>query len=65
MSDVLTNRHVSLKLRLKYFDTMISPVVLFGLASLPFCATPDASRNCWLGSCGWQRLEGHHAQSER
>ena len=53
-----------------YFDTMISPVVLFGLASLPFCATPDASCNCWLGSCGWQRLEGqrlegHHAQSER
>ena len=32
---VLTNRHVSVKLRLKYFDAIISPTVLFGLASLP------------------------------
>ena len=28
------------------------------------CATPDASCSCWLGSRGWQRLEGHHAQNE-
>ena len=28
------------------------------------CTTPDASCSCWLGSRGWQRLEGHHAQNE-
>ena len=36
---ILTNRHVSVKLRLKYFDAIISPTVLFGLASLPLTAS--------------------------
>ena len=32
---VLTNKHVALKLRLKFFDSALSPTVLFGLATLP------------------------------
>ena len=32
---VLTNKHVALKLRLKFFDSVLSPTVLFGLATLP------------------------------
>ena len=32
---VLTNKHVALKLRLKFFDSVLSPTVFFGLATLP------------------------------
>ena len=32
---VLTNKHVALKLRLKFFDSVLFPTVLFGLATLP------------------------------
>ena len=35
----LTNRHVSVKLRLKYFDPIMSPTLLFGLASLPLTSS--------------------------
>ena len=31
----LTNKHVALKLRLKFFDSVLSPTILFGLATLP------------------------------
>ena len=37
--ETLLNRHVSLKLRLKFFDTSISPAILFGLATAPLSAT--------------------------
>ena len=33
--ETLINKHVSLKLRLKYFNAMISPTILFGLSLLP------------------------------
>ena len=32
---MLTNKHVALKLRLKFFDSVCSPTILFGLATLP------------------------------
>ena len=32
---VLLNKHISLVLRLKLFDTVVSPAMLFGLATLP------------------------------
>ena len=63
-NNVLTNRHVCLKVHLKYFDAMISPVVLFGSKGECF-ATPDGSCSCWLGSRGWQRLERRRALNER
>ena len=34
-SSVLTNRNVSIKLRLKLFDATVSPSALFGLCALP------------------------------
>ena len=36
--ETLLNRHVSLKLRLKFFDSIISPAILFGLATAPLSA---------------------------
>ena len=33
--ETLLNRHVSLKLRLKFFDSIISPAILFGLTTAP------------------------------
>ena len=64
MSDVLTNRHVSLKLRLKYFDAMISPVVSFGLASLPLIASQVQRVNvvqCRMlcAVVGWVAVDGN------
>ena len=32
---ILLNKHVSLVLRLKLFDAVVSPAMLFGLATLP------------------------------
>ena len=32
--ETLLNRHVSLKLRLKFFDSIISPAILFGLTTV-------------------------------
>ena len=32
---ILTNRHVALQLRLKLFDIVVSPTLLFGLSTLP------------------------------
>ena len=32
---VVTNKHVALKLRLKFFESVLFPTVLFGLATLP------------------------------
>ena len=37
--ETLLNRHVSLKLRLKFFDSIISLASLFGLATVPLLAT--------------------------
>ena len=36
--ETLLNRHVSLKLRLKFFDSIISPAILFGLTTVPLSA---------------------------
>ena len=36
--ETLLNRHVSLKLRLKFFDSSISPAILFGLTTIPLSA---------------------------
>ena len=32
---VLTNKHISIKLRLRLFDSIISPAILFGLLTMP------------------------------
>jgi hypothetical protein len=61
---VLTNRHVSLKLRLKYFDAMISPVVSFGLASLPLIASQVqrvnvVQRRMLCAVVGWVAVDGN------
>ena len=37
--ETLLNRHVSVKLRLTFFDSIISPAILFGLATGPLSAT--------------------------
>ena len=36
--ETLLNRHVTLKLRLGFFDPIISPAILFGLITLPLSA---------------------------
>lgn len=36
---MLTNRKVSIQLRLKLFDTVVSPTILYGLATLPLSAS--------------------------
>lgn len=61
---VLTNRHVSLKLRLRFFDTVISPAILFGLASLPLVASQlhrinIVQRRMLRSIVGWVALDGN------
>ena len=58
--DTLLNRHVSLRLRLKLFDSVIIPTILFGLFDLSFDfestseirsgEKPYATFNCWMGT---------------
>ena len=36
--ETLVNRHVTLKLRLEFFDPIISPAILFGLTTIPLSA---------------------------
>ena len=55
---ILTNKHIALKLRLQLFDAVVSPTILFGLATLPVTKSDnhtvdklqrkDASIDCWL-----------------
>ena len=56
--------HVSLKLRLKYFDAMISPVVLFGLASSPLIPSQVqgvnvVQRRVLRAVVGWVGVDGN------
>ena len=56
--------HVSLKLRLKYFDAMISPVVLFGLASSPLIPSQVqgvnvVQRRVLRAVVGWVAVDGN------
>ena len=59
----LTNRKVSLKLRLKLFDAVVSPSLLFGLVALPISEDNlnriDACQKKMLRkNVGWIRYEG-------
>ena len=56
--ETLINKHVSWKLRLKYFNAMISPTILFGLSSLPltkfhFQKLNVVHRKMLRSSVGW------------
>ena len=56
--ETLLNRHVSFKLRLKFFDSIISPAILFGLTTVPLSAAQlsklDVVRRRMLRSIvGW------------
>ena len=53
---IILNKRVSLKLRLKLFDLVVSPTAVFGLAVLPLTntqvgcgAAKDATLHCRLG----------------
>ena len=65
--EILTNIHVSLKLRLKYFDAIISPAALFGLASLPLVASQIqrlnvVQRRMLRAVVGWVAVDGNDWQ---
>jgi len=73
-SRTLTNRNISIKLRLKLFDSVITPSILFGLAALPVTQAHldkvDATqrkmiRKCWVGQKSRRALEHHDATNER
>ena len=59
---VLTNKHVSVKLRLKLLDAVVTPTILYGLHTLPLTHFQlqklDALQRRmlisirWLGACG-------------
>ena len=60
---VLTNRKVSIKLRLKFFDSIISPSLLFGLVALPISQTNMdkigiCQRKMLRKVIGWVRYDG-------
>ena len=69
--ETLLNRHVSLKLRLKFFDSIISPAILFGLTTVPLSAAQlsklDIVRRRMLRSIvGWDPVvngDWHDAMS--
>ena len=62
--DTLLNRHVSLRLRWKIFDSVITPTILFGLLTRPFDFNSVskirsgeklyATFDCWMGTPGGQ-----------
>ena len=59
--DTLLNRHVSLKLRLKLFDSVITPTIVFGLMTCPLTSNQlqklEVVRNRMLRSIvGWAPL---------
>lgn len=60
--DILTDKHISLHSRLKFFDTVVSPTVLFGLAQIPLLREHvdhlDALQRKMLRRIvGWVRIE--------
>ena len=59
--DTLLNRHVSLRLRLKFFDSGITPTILFGLLTCPLTSNQlqklEVVKNRMLRSIvGWAPL---------
>ena len=59
--DTLLNRHVSLRLRLKFFDSVITPTILFGLLTCPLTSNQlqqlEVVKNRMLRSIvGWAPL---------
>ena len=57
----LTNSNISVKLRLKLFDAVVSPCVLFGLGALPMYATLREKVDITLRKMlrrivGWRRI---------
>ena len=59
--DTLLNRHVSLGLRLKLFDSVITPTIVFGLMTCPLTSNQlrelEVVRNRMLrSSVGWAPL---------
>ena len=62
-SRTLTNRNISIKLRLKLFDSVITPSILFGLAALPvtqaYLDKVDATQRKMMRQIvGWVRNPG-------
>ena len=60
---ILLNKHISLRLRLKFFDSVISPTILFGLATTALPKSEisklDSLRRRMLRHIvGWARVEG-------
>ena len=60
---VLCNPHISLKLRLQFFEATITPSVLYGVTTLPLTQSQldrlDAAQRRMLRSIvGWVRIEG-------
>ena len=60
---MLTNRNISIKLRLKFFDSIVSPSLLFGLVALPisknnFDAINICQRKMFRKIAGWVRYDG-------
>ena len=60
---VLCSPHISLKLRLQFFEATITPSVLYGLTTLPLTQSQldrlDAAQHRMLRSIvGWVRIEG-------
>ena len=60
---ILTNKHVALQLRLKLFDAVVSPAILFGLATLPLTKSEyqlvdKLQRKMLRLIVGWVRFDG-------
>ena len=60
---ILTNKHIALKLRLQLFDAVVSPTILFGLATLPltksdYHTVAKLQRKMFRLIVGWIRHDG-------
>jgi hypothetical protein len=60
---ILTNKHIALKLRLQLFDAVVSPTILFGLATLPltksdYHTVDKLQRKMLRLIVGWIRHDG-------
>ena len=60
---ILTNKHIDLKLRLQLFDAVVSPTILFGLATLPltksdYHTVDKLQRKMLQLIVGWIRHDG-------
>ena len=62
-SSTLCNKNICIKLRLKYFDAVITPTILFGLVALPLNQSSldkleVTQKKMMRKMVGWVRLEG-------